>query len=189
MSKWPSHLNSPSPCFSLVISVVQPPWMLLHSGHVVLGPSSTPLIMSSGPSCCSMTRPFDGPMQMRSKKHLTGWRASLVMLGDPVTAWSMAHSSLSCLSLDTLEQFFNHKSNYSLSLMVSSIFTHGSLNLLVLQLITLPNLHIINYVLGPPGSVHNSMAFKESGQLFHDGEWLWANLVYALQPWSIMPYK
>src|SRR5260370_22251378 len=95
MSKWPSHLNSPSPCFSLVISVVQPPWMLLHSGHVVLGPSSTPLIVSSGPSCCSMTRPFDGPMQMRSKKHLTGWRASLVMLGDLVTAWLMAHSSLS----------------------------------------------------------------------------------------------
>src|SRR5258708_26942469 len=73
--------------------------------------------------------------------------------------------------------------------MVSSIFTHGSLNLLVLQLITLPNLHIINYVLGPPGSVHNSMAFKESGQLFHDGEWLWANSAYALLPWCIVPYK
>src|SRR5260221_6358717 len=42
-----------------------------------------------------MTRPFDGPMQMRSKKHLTGWRASLVMLGDLVTACLMAHSSLS----------------------------------------------------------------------------------------------
>ena len=81
--------------------------------------------------------------------------------------------------------------------MVSSIFTHGSLNLLVLQLITitLPNLHIINYVLGPPGSVHDSMAFKEShvfkesGQLFHDGEWLWADSAYALLPWCIMPYK
>src|SRR6266436_1283632 len=104
MSKWPSHLNLPSPCFGLVILVVQPLWMLLRSGQgVVLGPSSTPLIVSSGPSCCSMTRPFDGPMQMRSEKHLTGWRASLVMLGDPVTAWLMAHSSLLCLSLDTLE--------------------------------------------------------------------------------------
>src|SRR5260370_32534088 len=104
MSKCPSHLNLPSPCFTSVISVVQPLWMLLHSGQgVALGPSSTPLIVSSGPSCCSMTRPFDGPMQMRSEKHLTGWRASLVMLGDLVTAWSMAHSSLSHLSLDTLE--------------------------------------------------------------------------------------
>src|SRR5260221_6233842 len=87
------------------------------------------------------------------------------------------------------EQFFDCKSNYSLSLMVSSIFTHGSLNLLVLQLITLPNLCIIDYVLHPPGSVHNSMAFKESGQLFCDGEWLWANSAYALLPWCIVPYK
>ena len=35
MSKWPSHLNSPSPCFGSVISVVQPLWMLLHSGQGV----------------------------------------------------------------------------------------------------------------------------------------------------------
>src|SRR5260221_14075921 len=93
------------------------------------------------------------------------------------------------------EQFFNHKSNYSLSLMVSSIFTHGSLNLFILQLITLPNFCIIDYVLGPPGSVHDSTAFKEShvfkelGRLFHDGEWLWADSVYTLLPWCIMPYK
>src|SRR5260370_21153011 len=104
MSKCPSHLNLPSPCFTLVILVVWPPWILLHSGQgVALGLSSTPPIMSSGPSCCSMTRPFNGPMQMRSEKHLTGWRVSLVMLGDLVTAWLMAHSSLSHLSLDTLE--------------------------------------------------------------------------------------
>ena len=93
------------------------------------------------------------------------------------------------------EQFFDHKSNYSLSLMVSSIFTHGSLNLFILQLITLPNFCIIDYVLGPPGSVHDSTAFKEShvfkelGRLFHDGEWLWADSVYTLLPWCIMPYK
>src|SRR5260370_42510641 len=87
MSKCPSHLNSPLPCFASVILVVQPLWMLLHSGQgVALGPSSTPPVMSSGPSCCSMTSPFDGPMQIRSKKHLTVGRASLVMLGDPVTA-------------------------------------------------------------------------------------------------------
>src|SRR5260370_21455583 len=117
MIKCPSHLNLPSPCFTLVISVVQPPWMLLHSGQgVALGPLSTPPIMSSGPSCCSMTRLFNGPMQMRNKKHLTGWRASLVTLGDLVTAWSMAHSSLSHLNLDTLE------SNYSItSLIIPSV--------------------------------------------------------------------
>src|SRR5260370_17631109 len=92
--------------------------MLLHSGQgVVLGPSSTPLIMSSGPSCCSMTRPFNGPMQMRSEKHLTGWRVSLVMLGDLVTAWLMAHSSLSHLSLDTLES----NSSFA-SIIISSVY-------------------------------------------------------------------
>src|SRR5260370_4945740 len=104
MSKCPSHLNLPSPCFASVISVVWPLWMLLHSGPgVALGLSSTPPVMSSGPSCCSTTRPFNGPMQMRSEKHLTGWRASLVTLGDPVTAWLMVHSSLLHLNLDTLE--------------------------------------------------------------------------------------
>ncbi len=80
------------------------------------------------------------------------------------------------------EQFFNHKSNYS-------IFMHRSPELILLQLITLPNLHIIDYVLGPPGSVHGSTAFKESGQLFHDGEWLWADSAYALLPWCMVLYK
>src|SRR5258708_7982391 len=63
------------------------------------------------------------------------------------------------------------------------------------QLVTLPNLRIIDYVLGPPGSVHNSMAFKEShvwkesDQLFHDGEWLWADSAYGLTPWCVVLYK
>jgi len=54
------------------------------------------------------------------------------------------------------------------------------------QLVTLPNLRIIDYVLGPPGSVHDSMAFKEScaykesDQLFPNGEWLWADSAYGL---------
>ena len=34
-----------------------------------------------------------------------------------------------------------------------------------------------------------SYAFKGSGRLFCDGEWLWADLAYALLPWCIMPYK
>src|SRR5258708_32602567 len=50
------------------------------------------------------------------------------------------------------------------------------------QLVTLPNLRIIDYVLGPPGSVHNSMAFKEScaykesNQLFPNGKCVRAHL-------------
>src|SRR6266436_3256873 len=64
-----------------------------------------------------------------------------------------------------------------------------------LQLVTLPNLCIIDYVLGPPGSVHDSTAFKEScvwkesDQLFCDGEWLWADSAYGLTLWCVVPYK
>src|SRR5258708_20052425 len=93
MSKCQSHPNLPSLCFALAILVVLPLWMLLHSGQaVVLGLSSTPLIMSSRLFCCSMTRPFDGPMQMRSEKHQTGWRGCPVMPEDPVFACLMPHS-------------------------------------------------------------------------------------------------
>ncbi|KAF9506692.1 hypothetical protein BS47DRAFT_1374065 [Hydnum rufescens UP504] len=77
------------------------------------------------------------------------------------------------------EQFFDHKCNYSLSLM----------------LVTTPNLHIIDYILGPPGSVHNSMSFQEShtsiesAALFQEGEWLWADSAYGLTSWCVVPYK
>ena len=165
--------------------------MLLHSGQaVVLGLSSTPLTMSSRLFCCSMTRPFDGPMQMRSEKHQTGWRACPVMPGDPVFAWLMAHSFLLHLNLDTLGS-----SSLIASPIIPSvlwyvpIFMHGSPELILLQLITLPNLCIINYVLGPPGSIHDSTVFKESGQLSCDGEWLWADSAYALLLWCMVPYK
>ncbi len=112
------------------------------------------------------------------------------MPGDPVFAWLMAHSFLLHLNLDTLG---------SSSLIISPIiplvlwyvpiFMHGSPELILLQLITLPNLRIIDYVLGPPGSVHDSTAFKESGQLFCDGEWLWADSAYTLLLWCMVPYK
>jgi hypothetical protein len=61
--------------------------------------------------------------------------------------------------------------------------------------VTLPNLCIIDYVLGPPGSVHDSTAFKESRAfkesdvLFRNGEWLWADSAYGLTPWCVVPYK
>ncbi len=63
------------------------------------------------------------------------------------------------------------------------------------QLVTLPNLRIIDYVLGPPGSVHDSMAFKEShaykesDQLFPNGKWLWADSAYGLSLSCVVPYK
>src|SRR5260221_3886172 len=191
MSKCRSHPNLPSLCFTSAILVVLPLWMPLHSGQaVVLGLSSTPLIVSSRLFCCSMTRPFDGPMQTRSEKHQTGWRACPVMPGDPGFAWLMAHSFLLHLHLDTLGSSSSIVSPIiPLVLWYVPIFMHGSPELILLQLITLPNLRIIDYVLGPPGSVHDSTAFKESGQLFCDGEWLWADSAYTLLLWCMVPYK
>ena len=93
------------------------------------------------------------------------------------------------------EQFFDHKSNYSLSLTVCSPTFCPYTDTDMQQLVTLPNMHVINYVLGPPGSTHDSMSFKEShawkesGHLFQDGEWLWADSAYPLTPWCIVPYK
>src|SRR5258708_2164919 len=152
MSKCQSHPNLPLLYFISVILVVLPLWMQLDSGQaVVLGLASTPPIMSSRPFHCSMTRQFDGPMQMRSEEHQTGWRACLVMPGDPVFAWLMAHSFLLHLNLDTLGS-----SSSIISPIIPPvlwhvpIFMHRSPELIVLHLITLPNLHIINYVLGPP---------------------------------------
>ncbi|KAF7372339.1 DDE Tnp4 domain-containing protein [Mycena venus] len=78
------------------------------------------------------------------------------------------------------EAYFDRKSNYSLNV----------------QLITLPNLRIIDYVIGHCGSAHDSTAFadartyKEHDTLFkRDREWLWADSAYGLDWWCVTPYK
>ncbi|KXN80887.1 hypothetical protein AN958_06943 [Leucoagaricus sp. SymC.cos] len=57
------------------------------------------------------------------------------------------------------EAYFDHKSNYSLNV----------------QLITLPNLYIVDYVIGHCGSAHNSM--------------IWANSAYPIEAWCVTSYK
>ncbi|KAF7312741.1 DDE Tnp4 domain-containing protein [Mycena indigotica] len=75
--------------------------------------------------------------------------------------------------------YFDRKSNYSLNV----------------QLINLPNLRIVDYVIGPVGSMHNASAFAESrvsqnrAELLAPGEWIWADSAYMLVPWCITPYK
>ncbi|KAF7328200.1 DDE Tnp4 domain-containing protein [Mycena venus] len=81
------------------------------------------------------------------------------------------------------EAYFDRKSNYSLNV----------------QLITLPNLRIIDYVIGHCGSAHDSTAFadartyKERDTLFkkdgEDREWMWADSAYGLDWWCVTPYK
>ncbi len=115
MSKCWSHPNSPLVCFISVILVVLPLWMQLDSGQaVVLGLASTPPIMSSRPFHCSMTRPFNGPMQMRSEKHQT-WRPGFCMVDGTLIPLASKPGHFG-------EQFFDCKSNYSLSLMVCAHF-------------------------------------------------------------------
>ena len=63
------------------------------------------------------------------------------------------------------------------------------------QLVTLPNLRIIDYVIGHCGSAHDSTVFQDSrtyrnsGILFNEDEWMWADSAYALDRWCITPYK
>src|ERR1700678_2531651 len=63
------------------------------------------------------------------------------------------------------------------------------------QLVTLPNLRIIDYVIGHCGSAHNSTVFhdsrtyRNSSILFNKNEWMWADSAYALDSWCITPYK
>jgi hypothetical protein len=59
----------------------------------------------------------------------------------------------------------------------------------------LPNLRIIDYVVGHTGSKHDSSAFKDSWtaqhhtELFPGDEWIWTDSAYALEGWSTAPYK
>src|ERR1700678_321719 len=63
------------------------------------------------------------------------------------------------------------------------------------QLVTLPNLRIIDYVIGHCGSAHDSTVFydsrtyRNSGILFNENEWMWEDSAYALDRWCITLYK
>lgn len=57
------------------------------------------------------------------------------------------------------------------------------------------NLRIVDYVIGVPGSLHDSNAFRRTkvarspNDFFGAGEWLWADSAYATQMWCITPFK
>ncbi|KAF8586960.1 hypothetical protein K439DRAFT_1339665 [Ramaria rubella] len=78
--------------------------------------------------------------------------------------------------------WFDCKSNYSLNV----------------QLISTPDLWIINYGVGLPRSQHDATAWKETRipqehtSLFGKGprsEWTWADSAYPIQRWCMPPYK
>lgn len=57
------------------------------------------------------------------------------------------------------------------------------------------NLRIVDYVIGVPGSVHDSNAFAKARiarhpQTFLGGnEWIWADSAYGARPWCVVPFK
>ncbi|KAF8590622.1 hypothetical protein K439DRAFT_1329778, partial [Ramaria rubella] len=75
--------------------------------------------------------------------------------------------------------WYDRKSNYSLNV----------------QLISMPDLRIINYGVGLPGSQHDATVWKgtriprEHDTLLGRDEWVWADTAYPLQRWCQAPYK
>ena len=88
------------------------------------------------------------------------------------------------------EAYFDRKSNYSLNLQVRRTLFYTCRLLQFRQLVTLPNICIIDYVIGHCGSAydltvfHDSRTYHNSGHLFNENEWM-----YTLDNWCITPYK
>jgi hypothetical protein len=57
------------------------------------------------------------------------------------------------------------------------------------------NLRIVDYVIGVPGSAHDSAAFSKARiarhpETFFGGrEWLWADSAYGARSWCVVPFK
>ena len=94
------------------------------------------------------------------------------------------------------EGFFDRKSNYSLSNQVCDLPYYTLLLIGGMKVVIFPhNLRIVDYVIGVPGSLHDSTAFQNARiarfphQYFQQNEWLWADSAYGCQPWCIVPFK
>ncbi|THU86876.1 hypothetical protein K435DRAFT_584381, partial [Dendrothele bispora CBS 962.96] len=77
------------------------------------------------------------------------------------------------------ESYFDRKCRYSLNV----------------QIVSLPNLRIIDFAYGHTGSTHDATAwegttlFKEHEIRLEEGEWVWADSAYPIQTWVVAPYK
>lgn len=65
----------------------------------------------------------------------------------------------------------------------------------IFQLISMPNLMIIDYGVGLPGSQHDATAWAETripnehDVLLGADDWVWGDSAYPLQTWCQAPYK
>ncbi|KIM58477.1 hypothetical protein SCLCIDRAFT_1190973, partial [Scleroderma citrinum Foug A] len=78
------------------------------------------------------------------------------------------------------EGFYDRKSRYSLSS----------------QVVIMPhNLRIVDYVIGVPGSLHDSTSFSHARIYHHPqaflgtNEWIWADTTYPSLTWCVVPFK
>jgi len=77
------------------------------------------------------------------------------------------------------ESYFDRKMRYSLNI----------------QIVSLPNLKIIDFAYGHTGSTHDATAWtqtrlaKEHSVILEDGEWVWADSAYPIDTWVVAPYK
>jgi hypothetical protein len=91
--------------------------------------------------------------------------------------------------------WFDRKSNYSLNVQVRVTTCPYCVRLNMLQLISTPDLQIIDYGVGLPGSQHDATAWKQTrvpqqhSVLLEPNEWVWADSAYPLQKWCQAPYK
>lgn len=77
------------------------------------------------------------------------------------------------------ESYFDRKCNYSLNI----------------QIVSLPNLRIIDYGYGFTGSTHDSTAWEETRiflehvEIFDEGEFIWGDSAYPIELWLVAPFK
>ncbi|KAF8551933.1 hypothetical protein OG21DRAFT_1417053, partial [Imleria badia] len=78
------------------------------------------------------------------------------------------------------EMFYDRKSTYSMNCQL---------------IVMLHNLHIVDYGLGHPGSVHDVYAFlgtrtaQNPDMMIPPEHWIWADSVYVTQMWCVVPFK
>lgn len=88
------------------------------------------------------------------------------------------------------ESYFDRKCNYSLNIqvcMLPSFYPRGNLIKPCIQIVSLPNLRIIDHGYGFMGSTHDSTAWEETctflehTEIFDEGKFIWGDSAYPVR--------
>jgi len=96
------------------------------------------------------------------------------------------------------ESYFDRKCNYSLNVQVSHLYLGRVVVccfsvVTLLQVVSLPNLRVIDFSYGHTGSTHDSTAWedtrivREREEIIKDGEWIWADSAYPVRTFLYLP--